>query len=67
MSELKRCPFCGGNAHFLRREIGIHGRSNFDSWHGVQCKSCNAAVGYDDNRYRDKVDATKAWNIRSAS
>ncbi len=67
MTELKPCPFCGGNARMLRHELGIMGRSGYDWWHAIQCQRCNAAVGYDDNRYRDKSDAIRAWNTRAPS
>jgi len=65
LEELKPCPFCGNGARMLKREIGIKGRNNWDWWHSIQCAKCNAAVGYDDNRYRDKNDAIKAWNTRT--
>lgn len=59
------CPFCGNGARMLKREIGIKGRANWDWWHSIQCAKCNAAVGYDDNRYRDKGDCARAWNTRT--
>lgn len=62
---LANCPFCGGPARFLKRAIGIKGTMSQDWWHSIQCARCNAAVGYDDNRYRDKADALKAWNTRA--
>lgn len=65
--ELKPCPFCGGWARMLNRSIGIRGRSGYDWWHSIQCAKCNAAVGYDDNRYRNKADAIAAWNTRASA
>ncbi len=67
MTDLKPCPFCGGNARIINRAIGIRGTNGFDWWHSIQCHLCNAAVGYDDNRYRDKNDAIKAWNTRKVA
>lgn len=66
VTTLLPCPFCSGNAKFLQRSIGIKGTMGHDWWHSIQCSRCNAAVGYDDNRYRDKQDAIKAWNKRVA-
>lgn len=65
--ETKACPFCGGNARFLKRAIGIQGTAGYDWWHCVQCVRCGAAVGYDDNRFREKYDAINAWNKRGES
>lgn len=64
---LKSCPFCGKSARMIQRSIGIRGTGGYDWWHGIQCAGCHAAVGYDDNRYRDKNDAIRAWNTRAES
>lgn len=65
--KLENCPFCGGHGKFIRREIGIRGTNGHDWWHSIQCGGCHAAVGYDDNRYRDKDDVIKAWNTRAST
>ena len=51
MSDLKPCPFCGGESHTYE-EGGTK---------GVQCKDCPANV---DNEHFN-VDVVKVWNIRS--
>ena len=51
-TELKPCPFCGGEA---RRYNGNH------DMHGVVCKKCNAKV----YGYANQASATKAWNRRA--
>ena len=51
MIDLKPCPFCGGNAEFVR--------NNMNSCY-VQCLSC-FIIG---NNTALKADAIKAWNIR---
>lgn len=62
---LKSCPFCGGAAKFIKRSVGIPGTMGHDAWHAISCGGCNAGIAYDDNRFRDKDDAAKAWNRRS--
>ena len=57
MAELKKCPFCGGEAE-ARKEIGgIHWR--------VKCLQCSAEVG----RYwfGSKNQAVIAWNHRTVT
>ena len=53
-TELKPCPFCGGQA---RRYNG-----NTDMY-GVVCKKCGAKVF----GYGNEASATKAWNRRTNS
>ena len=58
MTELKPCPFCGGNAEFIE---------NMEMWgtephkmYMVRCSNC-----YVKTQYRDNIDkATKVWNRR---
>ncbi len=61
---LKPCPFCGGKAIMMKRAIGVPGTQGYDWWHSVGCLDCNGGVGYDDNRFREKEAALKAWNRR---
>ena len=58
MTELKQCPFCGGEAKLVR------------TWHlhHIVCRSCGATIGevnehQNDFRTRDEVIA--AWNRRA--
>ena len=55
MSELKPCPFCGGDSQTMR---------NFDSndkmVHVGTCNKCFARTGF----YEYKEEAIKAWNTR---
>ena len=48
MSELKRCPFCGGEAKLM------------DNGHWVWCQHCLVESAYYDTR----EEAIKAWNTR---
>ena len=56
MSELKRCPFCGGEAEILEHDNG------WAIWNCVMCKSCR--VGQYWNKAYTKEEAVKAWNNR---
>lgn len=51
-TELKPCPFCGGEA---RRYYGNH------DMYGVTCKKCTAKIF----GYATKASATRAWNRRA--
>lgn len=56
MTELKRCPFCGGK---VRRVIGIMGLNFF------RCKKCGAVVSFDNDYYNThQNEAIEAWNRR---
>lgn len=52
MSELKPCPFCGGEANTVLR--------NADDWH-VECHDCASKSG----TYGFKEYAIEAWNTRA--
>ena len=54
MTELKPCPFCGGEAIARRDETGCR--------YVVACKECPVIVG--NFWYTEKTDAIKAWNRR---
>lgn len=47
--ELKKCPFCGGEAEIVGYKF---------SW--IVCKECSAETGVFDT----KIEAIKAWNRR---
>jgi len=50
--ELKRCPFCNGEARSYEGKIDAH---------GVCCKKCSAKI----YGYASKAAATRAWNRRA--
>ena len=52
MSELKRCPFCGGEAELLK------GQCEIDNY--VMCLECRSKT----KLYNTKASAIKAWNTR---
>ena len=62
MDELKKCPFCGGEAY--ERE---HAFKNAHSWSMIICDVCGASVqraGLDGTYEGAKQAATEAWNTR---
>ena len=68
MSELKRCPLCGGEAEFYRTPIKTNG-----GWCDrvvVRCKVCEARTNrvlYDAKKHpndKEYEEAAKAWNTR---
>lgn len=54
MTDLKPCPFCGGEA------VAMH-IANFN-WHSVMCDSCMAET----MDYGTDEEAVAAWNTRAA-
>ena len=69
MSDLKPCPFCGGEARVVLRDVEPQG----DPYYGekmerfVQCQSCAAVVfnKYWHDGFYSKDDAVSAWNTRA--
>ena len=63
MTDLKPCPFCGGEARLYSRENPTAFYEN-DTEFSVSCKewrNCRASVGWFDN----EQDAVKAWSRRT--
>ena len=58
MSELKPCPFCGGEA--LLRERYIQGIANRKHYRR-ECRHCKATFA---DWYRSIKKADEAWNLR---
>lgn len=58
--ELKRCPFCGGEARAFRCEES----GTFD----VQCQQCGAIpfIGSRTSEKKTMADVIAAWNARAA-
>ena len=52
MEELKRCPFCGEEAHIYHK---------LPSTFGIECDVCGAMTN---GFYSDIVEAIAAWNRR---
>ena len=58
MSDLKPCPFCGGEAEVMH--TGGIGCSN-DTFSIVECVRCWAKTAFCDT----EAEAVKAWNTRA--
>ena len=65
-NELKPCPFCGGEAHFVETS------ADSDTEFHAQCKSCGAEIGYwvpytagDELRLIATQDVVTRWNTRT--
>lgn len=56
-SELKPCPFCGGE---VQKKIGIMGLNFFN------CRGCGAVVSFNDSYCNVfKAESVNAWNRRA--
>lgn len=55
MNELKRCPFCGGEAVSVVDD-------ETESLFGIKCFSCGGAI---DAEKEDLDEAIEAWNRRA--
>jgi Lar family restriction alleviation protein len=69
MTELKKCPFCGGRAFLERSGAILKGETYMVAY--VRCSVCFARTGrmrYADSdmdgRQKAKQDAVTAWNMR---
>ena len=56
MEELRRCPFCGGEAH-----VHEHIFHKLPSTFGIECYVCGAMTN---GFYSSIVEAIAAWNMR---
>ena len=54
MEQLKKCPFCGGEAKALTRSDG------YEFTEYVMCGNCEAESGW----FKTKAEAIAAWNTR---
>ena len=59
MSELKKCPFCGGEAEWVT-EIKCYGHGDFRKVITVICLTCCA----DTHIEKEEKDALELWNTR---
>lgn len=65
--ELKRCPFCGGEAAIVENESPRLYRPVRNHPYYVCCYECDLLFGYDvdyGGEFDKKEDAVEAWNER---
>jgi len=64
MTELKPCPFCGGDAELKEKEYATAGHKK---WAYVRCKVCEATSNYfsENLAYCANEKAIEAWNRRT--
>ena len=61
MSELKPCPFCGGEAKVVEYWLkGIANKKHY--W--IECKACGVRKDNRRQGYRTRKNAVDAWNKR---
>jgi Lar family restriction alleviation protein len=60
MSDLKPCPFCGGEARAKAARIA---EDAIETW--VECGSCGARTEATEDAYSDHATAAMIWNTRS--
>lgn len=60
MSELKPCPFCGGEAKLFTYRLG----EDSEGAH-VECRGCYAKSADTEDAYADVATASAAWNART--
>lgn len=69
MSELKNCPFCGGEAFLATVEHSEESRPNGYRFHSqVMCRKCQAScgtTGFDETKEIADRKAIAAWNRRA--
>lgn len=59
MTELRKCPFCGGKAIIVHEAIRKNAYGDEVRGTAIGCDICNAQMFY-----RDKNLAIEAWNKR---
>ena len=73
-TDLKPCPFCGGEAEIIQRKVHHSDwfGKNYRTMYRAKCKSCGAAVGklaaceyYRDESTGDEWGAIVDWNARA--
>lgn len=69
MSELKPCPFCGGEAHVVE---GMY--NSYQEGYAVRCRHCALTLGASGRLgecyewsccYENEAEAIEAWNTRA--
>jgi Lar family restriction alleviation protein len=63
MTDLKPCPFCGGEAEFSLGKTG-----DGADWHYLECGECEAMgprIKYADHNIAVKEALAEAWNNRA--
>lgn len=63
MSELKPCPFCGGEAQ-TNEVVGMSNENPPFGWGWVGCQKCRVFMQYNHGE-RGKRQAVEAWNRRA--
>ena len=63
MTELKLCPFCGGEAELIREK---NKHANGKSGSVIRCKACGAKSAWQQlsHSYSCDDEAIKWWNFR---
>lgn len=76
MAELKRCPFCDGEARIISESPNVEENGHFSEEYGVVCRSCGVNIGktFHGEFFRENgefyvvkdgyADAVAAWNRR---
>ena len=62
--ELKKCPFCGGEAQMIVAQADI-------KLYGIECKKCHILMGHTVNHstefFSKPIYAADAWNQRASA
>lgn len=67
MTELKPCPFCGGEATLEKLEPRLY-RPLCNGVYSIACYSCDLNFGYDldyGGTFETEEEAAEAWNRRA--
>ena len=63
MSELKPCPFCGGEAKISMKYVGYGSLGlGAHDWFGVYCADCDTST----REHQTEAEAIAAWNRRAS-